>query len=91
MPPCTTKRQTTTNLKTKNKQNCQKIKLYGSPTTKEVRKKHSFRQVGEAETGSWVERMQGKAAAEGWVPHFHADKPGGTTGEEDRLCNAGFL
>ena len=51
--PCTTKRRTTTNLKTKNNQNCQKIKLYGSLTTKELKKKHSSRLVGGAETGSW--------------------------------------
>ena len=47
VPPCTTKR-ITTNLK--NKQNCQKIKLYGNPTTKEVKKKHLFRLVGGVET-----------------------------------------
>ena len=52
MPPHTTKRRAT-NLKTKNNQNCQKIKLYGSPTTKELKKKHSSRPVGGAETGSW--------------------------------------
>ena len=51
--------------------------------------------------GSWVERTHGKAVAEGqgwarwqladWeVPHLHADKPGGTTREQDRLCNPGF-
>ena len=61
MPTCTTKRRTTTNLKTKNNQNCQKIKLFGSPTTKELKKKHSFRVVGGAEMGSWVKRMSGKA------------------------------
>ena len=55
LPPCTTKRKTTTNLKTKNSQNCQKIKLYGSPTTKEL-KKHSSRLVGGVGTGSWAER-----------------------------------
>ena len=65
MPPHTTKRRTTTNLKTKNNQNCQKIKLYGSPTTKELKKKHSSRLVGGAEMGSWVERTHSKAAAEG--------------------------
>ena len=32
-------------------QNHQKIKLYGSPTTKELKKSHSSRQVGGAETG----------------------------------------
>ena len=59
MPPHTTKR-TTTNLKTKNNQNCQKIKLRRSLTTKEVKKKHSFKPVGGAE------RMCGKAAARVW-------------------------
>ena len=86
--PHTTKRRTTTNLKTKNNQNCQKIKLYGSPTTKELKKKHSSRPVGGAETGS----QGGKDSWEGSkqlvdraVPHLCADKPGGTTGEQDRL------
>ena len=49
---CTTKRRTTTNLKTKINQNCQKIKLYGSLTTKELKKKHSPRLVGGEETGN---------------------------------------
>ena len=52
LPPRTNKRRTTTNLKTKNIQNCQKIKLYGSLTTKELKKKHSFRMVGGTEMGS---------------------------------------
>ena len=52
VPPCTTKRRTTTNLKTKNNQRWQKIKLYGSSTTKEIKKKHSSRPVGGAEMGS---------------------------------------
>ena len=51
------------NLKTKNNQNGQKIKLYGNPTTKEIKKKHSSRPVGGKETGSRVERTRGKAAA----------------------------
>ena len=34
------KRRITTNSKTKINQNCQKIKLYGSLTTKELKKKH---------------------------------------------------
>ena len=58
LPPQTTKRRTT-NLKTKNNQTCQKIELYGSLTTKELKKKHLFRLVGEAE------RMHSKAAAGG--------------------------
>ena len=48
--PCTTKGRITTNLKTINNQNCQKVKLHGTQTTKEL-KKHSPRLVGEAETG----------------------------------------
>ena len=53
MPPSTNKRRTTTNLKTKNNQNCQKIELYGSLITKELKKKHSSRLVRGVETGSW--------------------------------------
>ena len=52
MAPHTTKRRITTNLKTKNNQNCQKIKLYRSLTTKELKKKHSSRPVGGEETGN---------------------------------------
>ena len=48
---CTTKRRTT-NLKIKNNQNCQKTELYGSLTTKELKKKHSLRLAGGAETGN---------------------------------------
>ena len=55
MPPCTTKRRIITNLKTINHQNCQKIKLHGTLTKKEL-KKYSPRPLGEAETGSWAER-----------------------------------
>ena len=51
LPPCTTKKRTITNLKPKNNQNCKKIKLYGSPTTKEIKKKHSSRLVGGAGWG----------------------------------------
>ena len=46
VPPPTTKTRTKTNLKTKNNQNYQKIELYGSLTTKELKKIHSFRPVG---------------------------------------------
>ena len=48
MPPRTIKR--TTNLKINNNYNCWKIELYGSPTTKELKKKHSFTLVGGVET-----------------------------------------
>ena len=71
VPPCATKRRTTTNLKTKTNQNCQKTEWHGSPTTKEIKKKHTFRLVGGAETGSPVVRMYSKVAAGGTVvPHL---------------------
>ena len=57
-----TKRRTT-NLKTKSNQNSQKIKLYGSLTTKELKKKHSSITVGGAELGSWAKRTRSKAVA----------------------------
>ena len=49
--PLTTKRKTT-NLKTKNNQICQKIELYESLTTKQLKKKHSSRPAGGAEMSS---------------------------------------
>ena len=45
-------KKTTINLKTKNNHNCQKIELYGSLTTKELKKKHSSRPAGGVETDS---------------------------------------
>ena len=39
-------------FKHKNNQNCQKIELHGSPTIKELQKKHSSRLTGRVETGS---------------------------------------
>ena len=39
-------------FKNKNNQNCRKIKLYGSLTTKDLKKTHSFRLIGRAETAS---------------------------------------
>ena len=89
MPPRTTKRGKTTNLKTKHNQNCQKIKLYGSATTKELNKKHSSRLVGGAETGGWGGEDEWQGG--GWrtrqqlpdavASHWSVDKLGGTTGE----------
>ena len=51
--------------KKKKTQNCQKIELYGSTTTKELKKKHSPRMVGGVETGSRAERMCDNKAARG--------------------------
>ena len=66
-PPRTTKRRTTTNLKTKSNHNFQKIKLYGSTTTKELKEKHSSRPVGGADTGSrGGEYLQQGRRGSGW-------------------------
>ena len=65
-----TKRRITTNLKTKNKQNCQKIEQDGSPTTKELKKKYSSRLVGGKRWAARAGRMCGKVAA---------GRPGGPT------------
>ena len=37
--------------------------MYGSSTTKELKKKHSSRLAGKEEPGSQAERTHGKAAA----------------------------
>ena len=86
MPTRTTKRRTT-DLKTKNNQNCQKIELDGSPTTKELKKKPSSKLAGGAEMGSqggedsqsssWRTRAGKVEACKQAVPHLHADKQGG--------------
>ena len=47
------------NLKTNNTQNCQKIKLYGSPTTKDLKKPQTSqtdRRGGDMETGGKARR-----------------------------------
>ena len=83
VPPHTTKRRTTTDLKTKNNQNCQKVELYGSLTTKELKKKQSSRLVGGVEMGNQAERTLARRQlvdrarwqlAEQAVPHLCADK-----------------
>ena len=61
----TPKKRSTTNLKTKNTQNYQKIELYGSLTTKELKKRHSSRPVGGAEGGSQDGEDCGKVLAGG--------------------------
>ena len=94
LPPHTTKRRTTTNLKTKNNQNWQRIKWYGGPTTKELKKKQSSRLAGGAETGSrdgedvrqgggWQTGRARQQLEDRAVPHLHADKLEGTTGETE--------
>ena len=56
-------KRTKTNLETENNQNCQKIELYGSPTTKELKTKDSCRLVGGWRWAARAERICGKALA----------------------------
>ena len=56
--PRTTKRRITTNLKSINNQKCQKIKLHGTPTTKELKKKiNQKNQTGQgADHSGWLRK-----------------------------------
>ena len=70
MLPHTTITRITTNFKTKNNQNLQKIELYGSSTTNNLKKKYLFRWVGGVEPRNWGVRAEkihcggGKAVVE---------------------------
>ena len=66
MLPYITKRRITTNLKTMNNQKCQKIKLHGTLTTKEL-KKHLSRSVGGVETGDRQPSKKDMLARWGWL------------------------
>ena len=59
--PCTTKRRITTNLKTIKNQNCQKIKLHGTLTTKKLKETliQTSRRSGDRQR---TEKTSGKAA-----------------------------
>ena len=89
LPPGMAKRRTTTDLKTKSSQNCQRVELYGSLTTKELKKKHAFGLVGGAEMGSqggedvWQSGGWRTRWARWWLvgPHLRVDKPRQTTGD----------
>ena len=73
--------------------------MYGSPTTKELKKKHSSRSVGGVETGSRAERTLGKAATRGpskvadcgvgWAKLQLASEAA-AGGPGDRSCNPGL-
>ena len=81
------------NLKTKKQPELTENQLYGSPTTKEIKKKHSFRPGQRGRDGQL--RWRGLAVRRqledpGRQSHICADKPGRTTGEWDRPHNPGF-
>ena len=50
--------------------------MYGIPTTKELKKKHSSRLVGGAEMGSWAESTRGKAGGMGQARWWLEDQVG---------------
>ena len=84
------KRRTTTNLKTKNNQNWQKIELYGNPITEELKKKYLPRPVGGQRWAAWWRGLTARQHLEDRVvPPSWADKLGGTTGEWDRPTTQG--
>ena len=85
--------------KTKNSQIGQKIKLYGTLTTKEIKKKHSSRPVGGMKTGSQEERTCSKAVVDrpskvadcgaGWAK-MQLPSEAAAGGLGDRLHNPGL-
>ena len=65
MPPCTTKRRTTTNLKTKKQPELTENQTVWKSDNQGLEKTHSSRPIRGAETGSQAERTHGKAVAGG--------------------------
>ena len=84
--------------KNKNNQNCEKIELYESLTAKDLKNKHSSRQVGGVERKQCsMARMQQEQPKEQLVPQSQAvDKnPEGQRESkqpqlQDRPCSRGF-
>ena len=69
LPPRTTKRRITTNLKTINNQKCQKIKLHGTLTTNKLKKKSTRTTRLVRWTVQADSENPGKAAeGRGWLP-----------------------
>ena len=83
VPPCTTKRRTTTNLKIKNNQNCQKNQTAWK-SNNQGDKEETFIQTrwrGLA-ARQQLEDQARRRLADWVVSHLCADKPGGTIGSE---------
>ena len=76
-PPCPTIKKITTNLKQKNTQNCQKIKLHGSLITKDLKKPYSTRAEEVQKWGVGPERTQCGSGGEAVVAM--ANRMGGLT------------
>ena len=78
-PPCTTQKKLQLHLKISNTQNHQKIELYGSPTTKYLKKPHSSRRVPFLQHAMLL--TQGVKAA---LPNTQKQTQGGSQTEEKR-------
>ena len=99
MPPRTTKRRTT-NLKTKKQPEVTEYRTVWKSDNQGVKEEtfiQTSRRDGDGQLGrsGLTARQQLEDRATWWladwaVPHSRADKPGGTTGEQDRPCNPGF-
>ena len=76
-PPCTTIIRITTNLTTKNTQNCRKIELYGSPTTKDLKK--TFVQVGSGGRDGELRQRVCSVMVARWQEGAAASEMGGPT------------
>ena len=83
MPPFTTIRRITTNLKTKNTQNCQKIELYGSLVTKNLKKPYSYRQEGQSQGARAEIGSQGRDREPGQRQGARAET--GSQGRKDEV------
>ena len=67
--PQTTKRRITTNLKSINNQKQQKVKLHGTPTTKELKKKSTrTTRLVRRQAAQPTQKNLGKAEGQGWQP-----------------------
>ena len=88
--PCTTKRRTTTNLKTKIQPELPENRTIWKSDKQEVKEETFIQTSRRAEMGNWGGGGGGPARrrlADQKVPHLPVDKPGGTTGDGDRLHN----
>ena len=91
LPPPTTQRRTTTNLKTKTtrtarKSNCMEVQ---QPRIKEETFIQTSRRSGDGQPG-WRGLTARWQLADQVVPHLCAGKQGGTTGERERPRNPGL-
>ena len=97
VPPCTTKRRTTTIKNKKQPELTENRTVWKSDNQGD--KEEMFIQTGRRGGAARAERTCGKVMADGprearlverVVPHSPVDKLGGTTGEQDRPCNPGL-